>query len=286
MPFSPTRARLLAAPQRVSATAGDTVEAQAVIGSHPSVPGYVATWSVGPPGSRKIWLRTFSGTWPSASADAQVQPAGPEDEFLPAAAMSSDGSFAVAWVQGTADPSIRMARFTAAGMMSGAIEVVAGASDGSSQTEPAMAYDATARLLVTWADGGTGTVMARLYDASGTASAPFTVSPGGLFPGAIESGHLTTSVAASGGTFLVVWTTDTDTNVAVSGRLLSGENTFERNRFPEGGDGAFRISPSSRTTRGRAAITPGGRAMVVWQDRDPLGADLDGGARGRVFQVP
>ena len=156
----------------------------------------------------------------------------------------------------------------------------------SDLTEPALAYDATGRLLVTWADGGTGTVRARLYDATGTASEPFSVSPGSLFPGAIESGHLTTSVAASGGTFLVVWTTDTDTNVAVSGRLVSGANTFERNRFPEGGDGAFRISPSSRTTRGRVAISPGGVAMVVWQDRDPFGADADGGVRGRVFQVP
>ncbi|MBI5500146.1 MAG: hypothetical protein HY907_07870 [Deltaproteobacteria bacterium] len=270
----------------VPAAFAGTSERQAVVGSHADVPGYVVAWSAGDSPARRIWLRTFSGTWPATSTDVQVQPAGADDEFLPAVAMKPDGSFAVVWVQGAADTSIRLARFTAAGAPSGTVETVAGGGDGSIQTEPAAAYDATGRLLVTWADGPSGTVMAKLYAATGEGSAAFSVSPGGLFPGGVESGHLTTSVAAIAGTYLVVWTTDNDTNVAVSARLVSGANTFVRNRFGGASDGAFRISPATHATRGRVAITPGGVAMVVWQDRDPFGADTDSGVRGRVFPVP
>jgi hypothetical protein len=45
--------------------------------------------------------------------------------------------------------------------------------------------------------------------------------------------------------------------------------------------------PPLQPSRARTAITPGGVALVVWQDRDEFGGDDPlGGIRGRILPVP
>jgi hypothetical protein len=260
------------------------MERQAVITANPSHAGFVLVWGAGDVGAHKINMRVFDGTGEGVGSDVVVQAGSTEDEFLPAVAMHADGSFAVVWVQGSVDTSIRLARFTDAGTIVGTVEIVGGSMDGGAQSEPAVAYDETGRLLVSWTDPLTETVRARLYPPTGTPSAEFAVSGTGLFPGPVESGRLTTSVAASGGIFFVVWASQGAS--AVSGRLVSDANAFERNRVT-GDSGEFRIGGINQASRARVAVTPGGVAMVVWQDRDDAGGrDLLGGVRGRVLPVP
>jgi cysteine-rich repeat protein len=260
------------------------MDRQAVLTANPAHAGFALVWVAGAVGSRKVNMRVFDGTGEAVGSDVVVQAGSAEEEFLPAAAMRADGSFAVAWVQGSIDTTIRLARFSDAGTIVGTVELVGGSMDGAAQSEPAVAYDEAGRLLVTWTDPLTGSVRARLYPATGSPSAEFAVSSGGLVPGAVESSRLTTSVAASGGIFFVVWASQVASVVA--GRLVSDANTFERNRVT--GDSAeFRIAGLSQAGRARVAITPGGVAMVVWQDRDATGGgDVEGNVRGRVLPVP
>jgi cysteine-rich repeat protein len=269
-------------------------ESQGVVGAHPQWDGFVVVWARGTSPSRKILARTFSGTGDAISGDIQVQATGAADEFLPAVAVAADGSFAVVWVQGTVDTSIQLARFATFDTPVGTI-TQANNTDAGTQSEPSLAFDSAGRLLVAWNDGSEGSIRARLYPVSGPPAGDFRVSEGALNAGVAEGGRLTTSAAASGVTFLLVWAAQSDGRVM--GRLVADAGMFVNNRVTAT-NAEFLISPDPGSdpattpvgpSRARVAITPSGIAMVVWQDTEgstlPL-VDPPGGIWGRMFPVP
>ena len=285
MAYGAGRAPLWTDERHVPSSWSGVNEQPAVVGSHPEHDGYVVVWTVGAAPSRRGLLRVLDGAAEPLTDDIPFQDLASGDDFLPAVAVAADGSFAVAWAQGTTtDADIMLARFAAAGTPVGMPAAVTTA--GGAQTEPSLAFDESGRLLVAWADlAAPAAVRGRLYPATGAAGEEFAVSTTSFGTGAAESGRITSSVAAVGGTFLVVWAAQNDS--VVRGRLVTDAATFGRNRLTAT-DGEFTLAgPPTLPSRARAAITPGGVAMVVWQDRDDFGgADPLGGIRGRIFPVP
>jgi len=263
------------------------------VGAHPQWDGFVVAWAKGISPSRKIFARTFDGTGVPISGDIQVQATGAADEFLPAVAMADDGSFAVAWVQGSSDTTIQLARFATFDTLVGTI-TQANTTDAGPQSEPSLAFDSAGRLLVAWNDGTEGSIRARLYPVTGTPAGDFKVSERVLNAGLVEAGRLTTSVAAAGVTFLVVWATQSDG--WVMGRLVADAGTFVNNRVTAT-DAEFPISPNPGSdpattpigpSHARVAIAPSGMALVVWQDTEGAtmpAADPPGGIWGRYYPV-
>ncbi len=279
----------------VPSTAGAATDNQAVVGAHPQQDGFVVVWTRGTSPARKIYARRFPGDGLPVAPDFQVQVAGTEDEFLPAVAVASDGSFAVAWVQGRVDTTIQLARFDATGTITADGVQQANTTDVGLQSEPSLAFDTGRRLLVAWSDGDESSIRARLYPATGAAADDFRVSESTVTAGSLELGRLTTSVAASGVTFLVVWAAQSQSRVF--GRLVTDAGTFARNRITST-NGEFHLSPDPGSdpattpvdpSRARVAITPSGKGLVVWQDGEGAGApgvDPPGGVWGRMLPVP
>jgi cysteine-rich repeat protein len=289
MSYGPSRTQLWADERHVPSSWSGVNDQQPVVGAHPEHDGYVVAWVTDDPATatdpRRGYVRVLDGLGEPATSDVPLQAAATRDDFLPAAAVNADGSFAVAWAQGTtADADIMLARFVAAGTPVGTPE--AATSAAAAQTEPSLAFDADGRLLVVWADlAAPPTIRGRLYPPTGAAGAEFAISTVPFGAGAAESGRVTTSVAASDGTFLVVWAAQNDSSVRA--RLVTGAETFARNRFTGDDDEFLVAGPPLMPSRARTAITPGGVALVVWQDRDESGGDDPlGGIRGRILPVP
>jgi len=285
MAYGPSRALLWSDERHVPSSWSGVNEQYGTVGAHPEHDGYVVAWTTGNSPTRRGMLRVLDDQAEPRTGDVPFEATALGDDFLPAVAVRPDGSFAVAWAQGTAaDANIRLARFTAAGTPAGAAEIVSAAA--GLQTEPSLAFDASGRLLVTWVDVPASSIRGRLYPPAGAAEAEFAISTGGFTTGAAEAGRVTTSVASSEGVFLVVWAAQND--AFVRGRLVTGTETFARNRVTaDEGEFAIVAGPPSQPSRARVAITRGGVAMVVWQDRDDLGGlDPAGGIRGRLLPVP
>lgn len=284
MGYGPTRALLWTDERHVPSSWSGVNEQYGTVGSHPEHDGYVVAWTAGNSPARRGMLRVLDDQAEPLTGDVPFEETTLGDDFLPAVAVRADGSFAVAWAQGTAtDANIRLARFTAAGAPAGAADTVTSAV--GLQTEPSLAFDASGRLLVAWVDVPASVIRGRLYPPAGAAEAEFAISTGGFTTGAAEAGRVTTAVAAGEGVFFVVWAAQND--AVVRGRLVTGTETFARNRVT-GDEGEFPIvGPPSQPSRARVAITRGGVAMVVWQDRDEFGGlDPAGGIRGRLLPVP
>lgn len=284
MGYGPTRALLWTDERHVPSAWSGVNEQYGTVGSHPEHDGYVVAWVAGSSPARRGMLRLLDGQGEALTGDVPFEDPSLGDDFLPAVAVRGDGSSAVAWAQGTtADANIRLARFTAAGAPSGAGETVTSAA--GLQTEPSLAFDAAGRLLVVWVDVPTASIRGRLYPPAGAAEAEFAISTGGFTTGAAEAGRVTTSVAAGEGVFFVVWAAQNDS--VVRGRLVTGTDAFARNRVTAD-EGEFQLAgPPRLPSRARVAITRGGVALVVWQDRDDFGGlDAAGGIRGRLLPVP
>jgi cysteine-rich repeat protein len=209
----------------------------------------------------------------------------------PAVAMDAGGHHAVSWTGDDGSGRTVMVRFFSpeGEPVTGELNAVT-RSDGE-QVHPAVAFDASGRLLVVWKhlpESGDPSVRGRLYSSSGSAAGDdFTISETTV---AAEESCSGPAVAGdegdSGeGVFLVVWLSR---DAGIVGRLVSGVDAFAVNRvnvdvvgepFEDTGQFVVRAAQPDMSSPVVAVSEPG-RSLVVWADSSG-GGDTD--VWGRVI---
>jgi cysteine-rich repeat protein len=271
-------------------------EQSPAIASNPAFAGFVVASIAGQAAARRGRFRVFGIDGTPAAGHAAFPGGGAATEYLPAAAMTSIGACAVAWVRAAGDgvgTSIQMARFAPDGTPAAAESLTVNTTVAGDQTEPSIAFDGSGRSIVAWLDISSASVRVRRFDATGLPIdvADFPASVASITPGTAETARVATAVAGVGGVFLVVWTASVEGEVW--GRLVSADAPGEADRFVsnriDGTTGPFAIAGLGDDTprAGRVAVASDGRALVVWQDGGDFGgADPGGGIRGRVLPLP
>jgi hypothetical protein len=233
--------------------------------------GFVAAWANSP----DIWVRRFNPDGTPVGAEIRVDP---EPNFAsidsPGLAVTSGGSFAVAWLRtDVLTTSVLSRRFDALGAPLEDTQTVASGPAGS-LASPRLAGAADGGFLVVWQSSTLGAIFARRYDAaSGTWSAATRVD-GSLSANDGEPA----AVLASDGSASVVWI-GTST---VLGRHLSAAGT------PTGPEVIVGENPNPFASPAIATDAEG-HLFVLWSDGAAalrgqlLNSDLT--PSGGVFQV-
>lgn len=116
---------------------------------------FVAVWSA-PTTTRGLDLaaRIFAADGTPMAPAFSVAQSDAGDQREPAIAVGADGSLTIAWTGRDADGTgVRLRRFDAAGVPLMA-EIAVNAVEAGAQAQPALAFAADGRLLVTWSDPG------------------------------------------------------------------------------------------------------------------------------------
>ena len=180
----------------------------------------------------------------------------------PAVTSFADGSFAVAWT--TDDPlqdgngrAIKARLFSASGAAAGP-EFLVNTTTAGNQIAPSMATLADGNFLISWGDGFTGEVQARLFTATGTAlGADFRLNSN------MEGSQNSTAVSAlAGGGFVAIWRS---TNTADDG---SGESVkaqvFDSTGARVGGEFLVNTNKFGHQNDPAVAALAGGGFVVTW----------------------
>jgi hypothetical protein len=159
----------------VEATAGGLHESGAV--AVDAVGDFVVVWaSFGTDGYSDVLARTFDSKGvPQSPDDIPVNTTTASDQDQPTVAMSPDGDFVVAWESLDQDgdgEGVFARRFSAGGRPRGG-EIPVTATRAGDQLLPAVAGDRSGSFVVAWEDSDAdgGGILARRFDASGTAAA-------------------------------------------------------------------------------------------------------------------
>ncbi len=208
----------------------------------------------------------------------------------PAAAMASDGSYAVAWTGEDADGSGVFVRFFGPGGAAQTGDLRVNSDTAGEQDRPSIAYDSAGRLLVAFRDVAPASqpvVRARIYSGGSAVGPAFQVSTGSMITD--EDSAIPDVVGdvgrSGGGVFLVVWFAP---GSGIMGRLVSGQNAFDVNRInphptgePYSSTDEFNISGGvvARMREPTCAVAEPGKALVGWIEA-PGGTESD--IRGRI----
>ncbi len=134
---------------------------------------FVITWASDDTGSNtdvEIYLQRFDANGTAQGSEIRANTTTDQNQFAPAIAMQSDGSFAIAW-EGNGDQSgqsdahgIYLQRFDALAVLQGD-ELRVNATTTGIQSNADVAMNTDGSFVVTWA--GAGTIYHQMFDAAG-----------------------------------------------------------------------------------------------------------------------
>lgn len=271
----------------------DGIQIEPVIAGNGVSTTMVSAWTSDSSSPQDVMCRLIVGGEPQdAEFSCASDTAG--DQTQPAAAVSPDGSLAVAWTAPDSSGSGIFLRYfsTDGTALSGDLPV--NTTTNGDQTHAALAFDALGRLLVVFRDaspGGGPAVRARLFGTSRVAEGDdFFVSEEDITStgDAAEPAVAGDEGQGGEGVFIVVWYSP---GSGVMGRLVAGQEEFAVNRLVSAGAGTpfedtgeFPVTPADYPeTRGpQVAVSLPGQALVIWVDHSS-GPPNDEDIRGRVI---
>jgi hypothetical protein len=261
-----------------SVSAGD--QRLPVLAGHPSG-GFIALWeddssqSDGS-GNFDVMMRGFAPGGCEAFSQRLASPASAGQQLAPAAGVAADGSFVVAWQEGSGSSTQIMARgFNANGTERIATFTVNGVAAGA-QKNPAVAVAADGRFTIAWEDDrdqdGKMQVWVRGFDASGAQR----FAEKSVHAAAAGNRQRPAIAALPSGGFVVVFEDDGDGNGAFQIHAR-GFNADGSERFPVLTVNSVATGQQRNPVVGADA---GGGFVVAWEDDQENDGKLKILARG------
>ncbi len=223
-------------------------------------------------GDYQIMVRGFATDGTERFADTSVHDSVEGERINPVVGVDSSGGFVVAW-QDDSDENgvyqIHARGFDASGASSFDRITVNSESSGQ-QEDPALGVDGSGAFTVAWEDDqerdGDYQIMARSFDASGSALREWTVASGGQ--------HLAPAVSvAPGGALAVAWQDDGDGNGMYQVKAASWQADASSWRSAQ----TINAQSAGQQVRPGIGLIDDGTMVVLWTD------DMDGNDVGQIF---
>ncbi|MET1111879.1 MAG: cadherin domain-containing protein [Allosphingosinicella sp.] len=228
--------------------------------------GFVVVWETldtAADGSNgAIKAQRFDSAGNKAGGEFLVNSSFASGQTLPAVTSFADGSFAVAWTTNDAlqdgnGRAIKARLFSASGAPMGA-EFLVNTTVAGNQLAPNMATLSNGNFLISWDDGFTGDVQARLFAANGTAlGADFRLNTS--LEGTQNSNDVT---ALAGGGFVATWRSTNNADDG-SGESVKGQ-VFDSSGAKVGGEFLVNTNKFGNQNDPSVAALAGGGFVVTW----------------------
>jgi len=223
-------------------------------------------------GDMQIMMRGFDASGAERFADMSVHDANEGERVNPAIGVDASGDIVVAWQDdgdGNGVYQIHARGFDASGG-EGFDRLTVNSVSSGQQEAPALGVSSSGAFTVAWEDDqerdGDYDILARSFDASGSAQREWTVASGGQ--------HLAPSLsAAPGGAVAIAWQDDGDGN----GLYQVKAATWQSSGADWRSAATVNAQSAGQQTRPAAALLDDGTLVVLWTD------DMDGNDLGQIF---